>query len=370
MEDFLMGEDDMDTQLAQLYGAAQQRGIASTLQNSENPYAGLGLQLAGGVGIDPDYEALRQQKIQSLSQPAPDTSGRDAMFKIGGGLVDSLSRLSNAQMGAVDTLTGIQSRPHPTTNASAEIARALASRDTMARQRALEDQKMLGAIEAIKAKRDASANALKKDADLKSYREKMLEAATGKSDTKADNRNTDIEINLRKEYQNLDVTKDTQKIASAFNGVKAAGKNPSAAGDLSLIFSYMKMLDPGSTVREGEFANAQNAAGVPEQVINIYNRAKSGERLSPNQRADFINQAGAKYKAQLETQKQFDDQYKELAMNYGANPKNILRSYAAPEVIKGTAPGAGKSTGGVKKPKQVIQNGNVYTLNEKTGDYE
>jgi len=58
-----------------------------------------------------------------------------------------------------------------------------------------------------------------------------------------------------------------------------------------MIFAYMKMLDPGSVVREQEFANAQNAAGVPDQVRNAYNKALRGERLNPEQRAQFLSSA-------------------------------------------------------------------------------
>jgi len=34
----------------------------------------------------------------------------------------------------------------------------------------------------------------------------------------------------------------------------------------------MKILDPGSVVREGEFATAQNSAGIPERIRAKYNR--------------------------------------------------------------------------------------------------
>jgi len=53
----------------------------------------------------------------------------------------------------------------------------------------------------------------------------------------------------------------------------------------------MKILDPASVVRETEFANAQNAAGVPDQIRNMYNRALRGERLGEAQRDDFVNSA-------------------------------------------------------------------------------
>ena len=53
----------------------------------------------------------------------------------------------------------------------------------------------------------------------------------------------------------------------------------------------MKMLDPGSVVREQEFANAQNAAGIPDRIRNVYNQALKGNRLNPTQRREFLAEA-------------------------------------------------------------------------------
>ena len=80
--------------------------------------------------------------------------------------------------------------------------------------------------------------------------------------------------------------KNDKIIVNAFENLKSTPQ--SAAGDISFIYQYMKMLDPGSVVREGEFATAQNAAGVPERISNMYNRALKGTRLSPAQRQEFL----------------------------------------------------------------------------------
>lgn len=82
-----------------------------------------------------------------------------------------------------------------------------------------------------------------------------------------------------------------QQVARGYGRVLAATQNPSAAGDMSLVFAYMKMLDPTSSVREGEQASAQNAGSIPERVRAAYNKAVSGQRFTPEQRADFIAQA-------------------------------------------------------------------------------
>lgn len=106
---------------------------------------------------------------------------------------------------------------------------------------------------------------------------------------------------LRKEIAADPRIKDFDKVDAAYNKIEAAAKSSSAAGDLSLIFSYMKILDPGSTVREGEFSNAQNSAGVAGRVRNIYNNLLSGERLNDDQRKSFLVEARKAAKAQYKT---------------------------------------------------------------------
>ncbi|MDO4713960.1 MAG: hypothetical protein Q4B28_04950 [bacterium] len=64
---------------------------------------------------------------------------------------------------------------------------------------------------------------------------------------------------LRKEFNNLPEIKNFKTVQGMYNTVKSASTLGTAAGDMSLIFAYMKILDPNSTVRESEYANAQNA---------------------------------------------------------------------------------------------------------------
>jgi hypothetical protein len=125
----------------------------------------------------------------------------------------------------------------------------------------------------------------------------------------------DNEAKVRGEYTGQ--LKDFVSVRDAFGRVAAAAEDPSAAGDLALIFNYMKMLDPGSVVREQEFANAQNAAGVPERVRAAYNNALRGERLTDNTRADFLDRAGRLFSTQLNTANKTREVYGSLADQYG-----------------------------------------------------
>lgn len=143
----------------------------------------------------------------------------------------------------------------------------------------------------------------------------------------------EAEGKFRKEYS--DQTKGYQEVKSAYGRVLASEDN--AVGDLSLIFGYMKMLDPGSVVREGEFATAQNAAGVPERIQNIYNQVVSGQRLSPSQRQSFKGQAGKLYSTAQTQEAQVRQGIERIAKGYGLNTANI---FYTPTEVAPTAPGA------------------------------
>jgi len=95
--------------------------------------------------------------------------------------------------------------------------------------------------------------------------------------------------------------KEFSQVEAARNRIQLSGRKGTAASDISLIFNFMKMNDPGSTVREGEFATAQNAAGVDDRVINLYNSLREGTRLAPDQREDFIGQSESLFEAQQQS---------------------------------------------------------------------
>jgi hypothetical protein len=68
------------------------------------------------------------------------------------------------------------------------------------------------------------------------------------------------------------------------------------AGDMKMVFGYMRAMDPGSVVRESEYATAANAGGVPEQMRRLWNDALAAKEnglqtsiLSPKQRDWFLS---------------------------------------------------------------------------------
>lgn len=133
--------------------------------------------------------------------------------------------------------------------------------------------------------------------------------------------NIDGESALRKEFTGLQPVKDFTTQADAYGRIVAAARDPSPAGDLSLIFNFMKVLDPGSVVRESEFATAESAAAwmqeseeagaiIPRPIANAIRKINTGQRLSPEQRRDFVSQASALYG-------QAERQHENIAEQYG-----------------------------------------------------
>lgn len=127
---------------------------------------------------------------------------------------------------------------------------------------------------------------------------------------------------MRDDWLKNQTTKNTQTVREAYDKIRSAGH--SAAGDMSLIYGLMRMQDPGSTVRESEFANAQHTAGIPEQILNLRNRLLTGQRLTPEQRAAFTNQAARIYGAQKDNQNRFDDEFRRLATQASLVPDEVV----------------------------------------------
>lgn len=129
-----------------------------------------------------------------------------------------------------------------------------------------------------------------------------------------------MEIKLNDKF--LKDTANFTEVQEGYRRVK--GASPNEAGDLSLVFGYMKMLDPTSTVREGEQAQVRNAAGVPDRIKNQYNKLMSGEILTKDQRIIFKAEAEKLLQAAQIKEKKVRAGMEEIVKNYGLNPENVF----------------------------------------------
>lgn len=164
------------------------------------------------------------------------------------------------------------------------------------------------------------------EAEATEARRKKLLGTGGKGGMESPKAQFEAENKLRDEHTKQSGT--FVKIRDAYAKTQAAAKDPSAAGDIALIFGFMRMLDPDSVVREGEFATAQNAASIPDRVRNAYNKALEGTRLNDKQRADMVQQARKVYAEQTKGQDRLDDSYRDMSKRYGLNTENVVQSFA------------------------------------------
>ena len=145
------------------------------------------------------------------------------------------------------------------------------------------------------------------------------------------------EKDLRNEWRSNGITKDSESISAAFAKVETAARKSTPASNLALVFNFMKILDPGSTVREGEFKTAAQAKAAlsqgkggkalskaPAFIRTHINRVLDGTILLPEQIEDFKNTAGEFMNAQLDVQDRHDSEYEFLAAEYGLEKKRIV----------------------------------------------
>jgi hypothetical protein len=132
----------------------------------------------------------------------------------------------------------------------------------------------------------------------------------------------------RKEFTGLPQVKAFADQTAAYGTLISSVADPSPAGDLSLIFNYMKILDPGSTVREGEFATAQDAGSIDDRTRGLYNRIVNGERLSERQRADFADRATRIYSSAEQQYNSFAEQYGSFAQAAGLPVEQVIPDYS------------------------------------------
>jgi hypothetical protein len=137
------------------------------------------------------------------------------------------------------------------------------------------------------------------------------------SDKEAFNRALDLGTKWYSESKNYFGAKE------AYNNLLAAAEDPSPAGDIALIFAFMKTLDPNSTVREGEFATAENAGSVGETIRNKYNRVLAGERLGAT-RQDFVNQGTKAFERKRKQQDIVNKRWERKAKAFRVDPNLVI----------------------------------------------
>jgi hypothetical protein len=138
-----------------------------------------------------------------------------------------------------------------------------------------------------------------------------------------------IEIaKTRKEFRALPSVKDYETALPLLVSARKAPDN--GYGDLQLIYTAGKILDPGSVVREGELALTV-AAGSPLQRAIGQTRftTENGGRLTPETRKQLLGMLNERVLAYRQAYDRDYQQYAEYAQSGGMVPRDVVGRHAA-----------------------------------------
>lgn len=105
---------------------------------------------------------------------------------------------------------------------------------------------------------------------------------------------------------------------------KATTSAPSALAGATV---FMKLLDPGSVVRESELGMALAATGAIDRMENYHNTLKNGKVLTESQAKEFKLVGKQLYEAAKTNQTQLDQHYTGRAKAYGLDPSKVVGDY-------------------------------------------
>jgi hypothetical protein len=134
----------------------------------------------------------------------------------------------------------------------------------------------------------------------------------------------DNETKLRTEFQGSPEYKAFGEMKSAYGQVLEGLKKANAIGDLAAATKIMKLLDPGSVVRESELALAMQAGGLLDRVSNYATNIMQGTKLSPDQRREFSSLANSLFSVSLDAFNEKRGQYSNLAKEYGLDTNRVI----------------------------------------------
>jgi hypothetical protein len=162
--------------------------------------------------------------------------------------------------------------------------------------------------------------------------------ATTVLDMTGGQRGFENETRLRTEFQALPDYRAFGEMKSAYGQVMEGLNKANAIGDLAAATKIMKLLDPGSVVRESELALAMQAGGLLDRVANYATNVIQGTKLSPAQRKEFAELANSLFSVSVDAFNEKRNQYSDLATQYGFDVKRVV--------------GAEPSIPGLNKPQQ------------------
>jgi hypothetical protein len=141
-------------------------------------------------------------------------------------------------------------------------------------------------------------------------------------------------VDLANAFKQEPIYKAHQEVTSAYGQIRAALENPSGASDLAAATKFMKLLDPGSVVRESELVMAMSTSGMLDRMANYANMVISGQKLTATQRKQFRDMTDKLFEESRSLYNQKRNQYKTVAEKYKLDAE-IIPAESNPRVSVG-----------------------------------
>jgi hypothetical protein len=134
----------------------------------------------------------------------------------------------------------------------------------------------------------------------------------------------DNEMSLKKSFAAEPVYKAYGEMQSAYGQINDSLKAASPAGDLAAATKFMKLLDPGSVVRESELGMAMAASGAYDRAVNYAQLRMSGQKLTPTQREDFAKLSRELFSTATTAYNTKRGEFEQMGTAYGLDANRAL----------------------------------------------
>ena len=128
---------------------------------------------------------------------------------------------------------------------------------------------------------------------------------------------------LRQSYDKEIKDAGYRELSDNYQKIKSAIESDTPIGDVASAVSIMKLLDPGSVVRESELEVAMKSTGLWDRMTNFSERTLGGRKLTDAQRVEFEQLAREFYNVAKQTKADIDGRYLELSKKYNIDPALI-----------------------------------------------
>jgi hypothetical protein len=132
------------------------------------------------------------------------------------------------------------------------------------------------------------------------------------------------EMKLKSEFRSEPVYKAYSEMQSAYGQINDSLNTASPAGDLAAATKFMKLLDPGSVVRESELGMAMAASGALDRAKNYAQLRISGEKLTETQRKDFAKLANDLFSTATTAYNTKRGEFEQMGTAYGLDANRAL----------------------------------------------